>query len=1514
MTTMYAGVLPLRSIIQSGGWHMFVCPAGWICPNATARLPCPIGHYCELGANESKPCTSGWYFSSDASEVCPEGTVEDLGSAYDQLFAILVAAVPLILLLEITSCLLKRRARVRRLPSASQDSIDGAKRGYIKFIRRRYDGATGSRQRFSITKALRRFCSSSVSENGSLASSSVTKKISSTTQRRMKNVTEVLGDATQDQINYFNALTPEEALAMPRDEDVRWVLAALCARSDSFQPSRMASFTRSKEGWIEHAASSPAGAVVANDQASQLDRESSQHSLAASGLSDLLPIKAVRGQAFIQISLRGLDFHIGSARVLKDLYCDAAQGQLVSLMGESGSGKSTLLNVLGGRSSYGEISQAKQMGGTTPLHSPHPMLLNEAPFEPRSVKALIGFVPQAHIIYKELTVFENLLYASQMRAEKSMTHVNRMRLVEMSLDLLGLQECRHFVCDPSLGERLSGGQMRRIGIGIELVCDPPIMLLDEPTSALDAVNTRLVITALKDLTRRGILVIASLHQPRESVFQMFDKLWLMRKGELAYGGFVNTSISHFATLGYPLHVGNPADFFIEVCFGMVPGEDKSTRVENIGRAWTVKAKREQAKEQRRRNWALEDPLKAERRRNARLLIRTVLIKELKSRNPDARLSKKAARISDIALMEKARVEREQALKRVDKGTWVRENWFPRFGDTMSDRVRDQLWHRATERAGRLRGSRQATKGFLGRMRIAMNDVLAGSSTKNANENTYTSERFNQESARSVDERMDEESGGSRMRMRHITEDLEKEHASIELTEPSPTPPSPVLTVPPMNDEGWEREAEMARQQAAEGRANRARAFMGGKLSSSMNSLRQSASRYSSNATLIGGLGGMSFSRSNRRTDGPELDHLPTAADLMYEMQHWQIDVRVVPGWWRHFTVCLKRGLKKLIRKRKHMYAKSLSVMVASAICGGVCYLLKSDRNLLAIIYMLCNALFATVIATGSIDVLGNREERELLSHEASSGVHPMAEALARIILDMLVLAPLGPIYAVPLQALSGMPIGTLPLISLYAQVAWAVSTFGYVFSLMAPNNSTLLTAACTLILYAFFSGPLIGPAKLPEVVRSIYWINPGFTSFIQIGMGNAVNMPFSLTRWALIDLFMRTEIIPSLPEESESWEYDRRVWLLPATVSLVGCGAVLRLLAIVIFAAREMHFDRLKRWRKRFSACLSCSRRKHAPSELDITFLTLSESDGLSSTPSAVMQQVSHLDGPPDLTTQPSDESSTHSAMMRQRAGAKIWTLNPKAPLPRTNAMRPSDYTVELPPAFVPRQSSGSLGVAKVRTITISLPSSARLTFTPHTMMKGGDLVQFKVPTSHLHPSDRAERRANNEDLVFPASSFTPRSARAASEADITGAVMLGASDAAAVISPEVSTSLNSARTPPSVAGPSSYGTSDMSGSDGTALADPAATTWECSRCSYINNGLLWECEMCCLERPGKLEHIKSKCVVLKTTAAGAPPTPVRRRLAQDQDGSVPRRSIQSGESDSFESGSGSARFRQVSL
>ena len=250
------------------------------------------------------------------------------------------------------------------------------------------------------------------------------------------------------------------------------------------------------------------------------------------------PLSKSRGRTFTRVELRQLDFFIGHAQVLHSLNADLHQGELVGMMGESGSGKTTLLNVMGGRATYG------RMVGD--------LLVNNTNFDPHESRHLLGYVPQSHILFKELTVYENLAFAAKLRLPRRTPVHERESLIEMALDLLGLQECRHFVCDPAIGERLSGGQMRRIGIGLELVCNPPIMLLDEPTSALDAVNTRLVVAALKDLTRRGVLVVASLHQPRHAVYEMLDRLLILRKGELIYGGHRKEAVPYFQHLGFKL--------------------------------------------------------------------------------------------------------------------------------------------------------------------------------------------------------------------------------------------------------------------------------------------------------------------------------------------------------------------------------------------------------------------------------------------------------------------------------------------------------------------------------------------------------------------------------------------------------------------------------------------------------------------------------------------------------------------------------------------------------------------------------------------------------------------------------------------------------------------------------------------------------------------------------------------------------------------------------------------------
>ena len=357
--------------------------------------------------------------------------------------------VPLLLLLEMCACLLKRWAKLRRMPTVSRTLVDGALIDKRMMPEKKL-GRGGS----FLEQAVSAMTPEADAAQPRPQPSRVAREASAL-ERDGRRAPQLLPGAHRG----------GGASAMPRDE-----VHALGDGDARDAPPRRDRRTRSSR---HPAVVEPFITRAASRRRPRLATSCRRPPSAAS------PSSASRSARSTSTSARRACSSASSPT--------RRSGQLVALMGESGSGKSTLLNVLGGRSGYGEISVASKgakdephslasLSDTDPIK--HPMLLNSAPFEPRRLKALVGFVPQAHIIFKDLTVYENLVYASQMRAESTMTVDTRMRLVEMSLDLLGLQECRHFVCDPSLGERLSGGQLRRIGIGIELVCDPPIMLLD----------------------------------------------------------------------------------------------------------------------------------------------------------------------------------------------------------------------------------------------------------------------------------------------------------------------------------------------------------------------------------------------------------------------------------------------------------------------------------------------------------------------------------------------------------------------------------------------------------------------------------------------------------------------------------------------------------------------------------------------------------------------------------------------------------------------------------------------------------------------------------------------------------------------------------------------------------------------------------------------------------------------------------------------------------------------------
>jgi len=83
---------------------------------------------------------------------------------------------------------------------------------------------------------------------------------------------------------------------------------------------------------------------------------------------------------------------------------------------------------------------------------------------------------------------------------------------------------------------VSGGERKRANIGMQLIVDPAVLFLDEPTSGLDSFQAQAVMESMKYMARSGRLVVTVIHQPRSSIFDMFDQLLLLSEGRTIYLG------------------------------------------------------------------------------------------------------------------------------------------------------------------------------------------------------------------------------------------------------------------------------------------------------------------------------------------------------------------------------------------------------------------------------------------------------------------------------------------------------------------------------------------------------------------------------------------------------------------------------------------------------------------------------------------------------------------------------------------------------------------------------------------------------------------------------------------------------------------------------------------------------------------------------------------------------------------------------------------------------------------
>uniref|UniRef100_A0A0E0BB17 ABC transporter domain-containing protein n=1 Tax=Oryza glumipatula TaxID=40148 RepID=A0A0E0BB17_9ORYZ len=257
-----------------------------------------------------------------------------------------------------------------------------------------------------------------------------------------------------------------------------------------------------------------------------------------------------------EVVFKGLTLSIGKKKLLQCVTGKLSPGRVTAIMGPSGAGKTTFLNAV--------------LGKTTGYKKDGLVLINGKSGSMQSYKKIIGFVPQDDIVHGNLTVEENLWFSACCRSSKGMSKSDKIIVLERVIGSLGLQEIRNSLVGTVEKRGISGGQRKRVNVGIEMVMEPSLLILDEPTTGLDSASSQLLLRALRHEALQGVNVCAVIHQPSYTLFNMFDDFVLLARGGLiAYLGPISEVETYFSSLGIKVpERENPPDYYIDILEGI----------------------------------------------------------------------------------------------------------------------------------------------------------------------------------------------------------------------------------------------------------------------------------------------------------------------------------------------------------------------------------------------------------------------------------------------------------------------------------------------------------------------------------------------------------------------------------------------------------------------------------------------------------------------------------------------------------------------------------------------------------------------------------------------------------------------------------------------------------------------------------------------------------------------------------------------------------------------------------
>ncbi|XWS55740.1 hypothetical protein CRYUN_Cryun09bG0026500 [Craigia yunnanensis] len=232
-----------------------------------------------------------------------------------------------------------------------------------------------------------------------------------------------------------------------------------------------------------------------------------------------------------------------SKSILKDVSDEAREGEIMAILGASGSGKSTLTDALANR-----IAK--------------------------------------HILKGSVTLNVEVLESAEFRLPRSRSKLKKKARVQALIDQLGLRSAAKTVIGDEGHRGVSGGERRRVSIGINMIHDPILLFLDEPTSGLDSTSAFMVVKVLQRIAQSGSIVIMSIHQPSYRILDLLDRLLFLSQGQTLYSGSPANLSEFFSDFGHPIPENeNPAEYAFDFIRELEETPSESHNLAEFNKLW-----------------------------------------------------------------------------------------------------------------------------------------------------------------------------------------------------------------------------------------------------------------------------------------------------------------------------------------------------------------------------------------------------------------------------------------------------------------------------------------------------------------------------------------------------------------------------------------------------------------------------------------------------------------------------------------------------------------------------------------------------------------------------------------------------------------------------------------------------------------------------------------------------------------------------------------------------------------